>query len=108
MTLSTAILDEGERLLAAAADLSANLLDHAIADTKYIAWLRTYAADLIASARQAQDNAKDAERYRFLRDDESGLSVRDVFSAWCPQLNDGLDAAIDAAIAAATPGKGEG
>jgi hypothetical protein len=41
---------------------------------------------------------KDAERYRWLRDN-GDLSVRDVFGSWCEQLNDGLDAAIDAAIA---------
>lgn len=40
---------------------------------------------------------KEAERYRFLRDDME-LSVRDVFSSWSPHLNDGLDVAIDAAL----------
>lgn len=41
---------------------------------------------------------EDGARYRFLRD-ECNLSVRDVFGSWCQQLNDGMDAAVDAARA---------
>jgi hypothetical protein len=51
---------------------------------------------LYASA-QSEGLRKDAERYRWLRD-EGDLSVRDVFGSWNPHLNDGLDAAIDAAL----------
>lgn len=49
-------------------------------------------------AGQERDR-RDAKRYRYLRD-ECDLSVRDVFGSWCPHLNDGMDIAIDAAIAA--------
>lgn len=60
---------------------------------------------LIKCAAPANEqDARDAERYRWLRD-ECGLSVRDVVGPWCSQLNDGLDAAVDAAIA--QQGKGE-
>lgn len=45
------------------------------------------------SVSEYEENAK---RYRYLRD-TAKLSVRDVFGAWSEQLNDGLDAAIDAA-----------
>lgn len=54
----------------------------------------------LACARALEPVVRDGERYRFLRD-EMELSVRDVFSSWCPQLNDGLDAAIDSAMSAA-------
>jgi len=46
---------------------------------------------------EAERDAADAARYRYLRD-EHELSVRDVFSSWCKELNAGLDAAIDVAI----------
>lgn len=51
--------------------------------------------------------AENAARYLYLRD-YCDLSVRDVFGSWCPNLNDGLDVAIDAARAATAAGNGEG
>lgn len=133
-------------------------------DLALIVWARNNLPGLLASARQAQDNAKDAERYRWLRDhkcnqlyvDRDGDHACNYMSAadWIAQEIEGdatgntghgfadvtpdelqrmkdtntiwrvqiypdtpvgsytvvgatLDSAIDAAIAAATPGKGE-
>lgn len=50
----------------------------------------------LAAAADAERLREDAERYRFLRD-RCELSVRDVFGPLCDELNDGMDAAIDAA-----------
>jgi hypothetical protein len=47
---------------------------------------------------KCEELRKDSERYKWLRD-EGDISVRDVFGSWCRELNDGLDAAIDAALA---------
>lgn len=108
--MTPATLDEGAALLAAATPNGD--IESAWAA---IRWLNDNAADLIASARQAQDNAKDAERLDWLdRDDialtfhcdESGPYVlienREGETLAC---NGDIRSAIDAAIAAATPGK---